>query len=687
MNFSIERFYFSSIIIQIFITCLYYSSCAILILVLNRNDLYKPYSRYLELSFFCFYLFDYIMELLATKRAIKKYLLSFDPILSVLAVISVFTFIYPPMIIYVGYLRFPTILKILRVLRLIRAESSFIRLLRLVLMVLSFFLVASGVVHALNFYNDNAFKYSNSEKITYFDSLYFVVVTVATVGYGDIVPYSTLAKIVVIMTILLGFGFLPTIINELVDVFLKFRMNKGRHLEFNLGTKYILLCGIVDYELLNHFLSELYANKPNSPEFEELCVVVLSPLNATEKVNKLISCVEFEEKVVYIKGSAKNPDDLKRIRLENFSAIYLIGDIVTKSLRVEEDSIFLSAISMTKFIGIHKNSNSNCQETQSPVILVKMSHTGRGKKLLQTHGITVLSLQEFKYSLIGLGTAVPGTIAIFSNLCKATPPIEINNLSDSCSNTNSLMEYFKGVNYSLREFKVDDINWSNGYLNSTFKEALKFMYIASKGKVILIATTKMNSNSPPSIDIQINPDSNLTIHNYQSIFALCDSYEVVVEILQSDLVYDCEFFNANDLIFPSDTMSNVSSSISEHKSHLNRNKYSFDKDLINIGNFKAAPEPPEIISVKERMQSFLRSVVEEPVRKRIVNRGKLNTPYISGLCSFGLSVNKDGGSADELIEFDGHIIIILESPENKSINSLILCIVYCLRSIRKYFTG
>jgi len=87
------------------------------------------------------------------------------------------------------------------------------------------------------------------------------------------------------------------------------------------------------------------------------------------------------------------------------------------------------------------------------------------------------------------------------------------------------------------------------------------------------------------------------------------------------------------------------------------------------------------------MQSFLRSVVEEPVRKRIVNRGKLNTPYISGLCSFGLSVNKDGGSADELIEFDGHIIIILESPENKSINSLILCIVYCLRSIRKYFTG
>ena len=89
------------------------------------------------------------MGLLVTKKEIKKYLLSFDPILSVLAVISVFTFIYPPMIIiYVGYLRFPTILKILRVLRLIRAESSFIRLLRLELMVLSLFLLAS-VAHSI----------------------------------------------------------------------------------------------------------------------------------------------------------------------------------------------------------------------------------------------------------------------------------------------------------------------------------------------------------------------------------------------------------------------------------------------------------------------------------------------------------------------------------------------------------
>ena len=40
--------------------------------------------------------------------------------------------------------------------------------------------------------------------IPYFDFLYFSIVTITTVGYGDITPYTRWAKILVTLEILLG---------------------------------------------------------------------------------------------------------------------------------------------------------------------------------------------------------------------------------------------------------------------------------------------------------------------------------------------------------------------------------------------------------------------------------------------------------------------------------------------------
>ena len=48
------------------------------------------------------------------------------------------------------------------------------------------------------------------EKLSYVDAYYFCVVTLATVGYGDITPHTSFGKIFTTVYILIGVGIITT---------------------------------------------------------------------------------------------------------------------------------------------------------------------------------------------------------------------------------------------------------------------------------------------------------------------------------------------------------------------------------------------------------------------------------------------------------------------------------------------
>lgn len=55
--------------------------------------------------------------------------------------------------------------------------------------------------------------YHNIEGWSVLDSLYFCVVTLATIGFGDLTPQTDLGKIFTIIFIFLGMGLLVGILN------------------------------------------------------------------------------------------------------------------------------------------------------------------------------------------------------------------------------------------------------------------------------------------------------------------------------------------------------------------------------------------------------------------------------------------------------------------------------------------
>nr|WP_041095320.1 potassium channel family protein [Paucilactobacillus hokkaidonensis] len=54
--------------------------------------------------------------------------------------------------------------------------------------------------------------YHNVEKMAYLDALYFSVITLATIGYGDLYPQTDLGKIFTIFYVLIGVGIFTALI-------------------------------------------------------------------------------------------------------------------------------------------------------------------------------------------------------------------------------------------------------------------------------------------------------------------------------------------------------------------------------------------------------------------------------------------------------------------------------------------
>ncbi|GFR84571.1 potassium channel subfamily T member 1 [Elysia marginata] len=160
-------------------------------------------------------------------------------------------------------------------------------------------------------------------KLTMFDSLYFVVVTFSTVGYGDISPDIWLSRLYMLLVICVAFASLPRQIEGLISTYME-RKKAGGEYSRHAAQRYrhVIVCtSSLTQDTVIDFLNEFYAH----PKLEDHTVIVLCPQELDSGMQVVLKDPKWAHRVIYMRGSSLKDIDLTRCHVLQADACFFLA--------------------------------------------------------------------------------------------------------------------------------------------------------------------------------------------------------------------------------------------------------------------------------------------------------------------------------------------------------------------------
>ena len=135
--------------------------------------------------------------------------------------------------------------------------------------------------------------------MTFLDAFYFLVVTVSTVGYGDISPTTQASRAVVVLFIMTSVVLIPVQVNEL-SVLLAASSAYRQPYKQGAGESHIIVCGYIsDFRKLEKFFKEFFHPDRNYSAAPDFHAVILSPVDPSSDVQAMLYCPHFDGRCVH----------------------------------------------------------------------------------------------------------------------------------------------------------------------------------------------------------------------------------------------------------------------------------------------------------------------------------------------------------------------------------------------------
>ncbi|SER27358.1 ion transporter [Natrinema salaciae] len=164
-----------------------------------------------EVAIAVVFLVEYVLRLYGASNRLEEFS---DPyaVVDLIAILPTFLVLFLPgaVVANVGFLRVVRVVRVLRFYRFTQDAEFFfgtisdnaLRALKLLLTVLVLLFVSAGLFYS-------AEHAANPEVTTFADAFYYVVVTLSTTGFGDIVPVTTAGRWTTVAAILAGIVIIP----------------------------------------------------------------------------------------------------------------------------------------------------------------------------------------------------------------------------------------------------------------------------------------------------------------------------------------------------------------------------------------------------------------------------------------------------------------------------------------------
>lgn len=166
--------------------------------------------RYMEYTFTALFTLEYLLRLYCSPKPVA-YAKSFYGVIDLLAILPTYLAIFFPSASFMGVIRALRVMRIFRVLKLVRyLQDSNILLRSLLMAKRKIFIFFTTVAILVTIFGALIYVIEGPQNgfTSIPQSIYWAIVTITTVGYGDLVPQTALGKAIASMTMLLGYSIL-----------------------------------------------------------------------------------------------------------------------------------------------------------------------------------------------------------------------------------------------------------------------------------------------------------------------------------------------------------------------------------------------------------------------------------------------------------------------------------------------
>ena len=241
--------------------------------------------------------------------------------------------------------------------------------------------------------------------MTFLDAFYFIIVTVSTVGFGDISPTTQASRAVVVMFIMTSVVLIPIQVNQL-SVLLAASSAYRQPFNRLSGESHIIICGYIgDWRKLEKFFKEFFHPDRNYSAAPDFHAVILSPVEPSDDLKALLYSTHFDGKLTYIIGSSLSTEDLQKARADVASAMFFFCNAETpeENAKLDDAATVLRTLSVSNF-----NANLEC--------FVQVLKPEDRDILKDSDVDVIMCLDEYKTCIQARNSICPGISTLVENL-------------------------------------------------------------------------------------------------------------------------------------------------------------------------------------------------------------------------------------------------------------------------------
>ncbi len=352
-------------------------------------------------------------------------------------------------------------------------------------------IIVTAVIYAVENYNGrDAF----TQEMDWHDALYFTVVTLSTVGYGEIAPVHWASRMIMALVITTSFIIVPLEVAKFVETCRALPEHK-KGFEFAGRNTHVIIAlppgsGDFDEQVLMRMLGELFHVSHNIHN-THLWAILLSDRKPSMGVRNVLNFSEFKLRTLYYQGSLQNPTDLAAVKAEYADAIFVIQPRFNV---VERKHILLSAMALQRYILPCPKNLKTLEQVRNMSVLgyihrsILCAPSSEDVAELQMSGVdTVIPNMVLKSGMLAYATLCPAFLPFVASLLRSTN----NTANITSSSPGWLIDYADGTTYEIYNV-ILEIEVPANRAPPSFCKVAQVLYDLTDGNVILIGISDVD---------------------------------------------------------------------------------------------------------------------------------------------------------------------------------------------------